>query len=63
MRNGKLNKTEIKTLYRAMDILDKWSDWQENHDSNVHPDTVLEAMQGRACLQSVACGYFMAYGD
>lgn len=32
MRNGKLNKQEIKTLYSAWEIAEKLEDWKYEHD-------------------------------
>lgn len=32
MRNGKLNKQEIKALYRAWEIAERLEDWKWEHD-------------------------------
>lgn len=48
MRNGRLNKTELKTLQRAWDIADAYADWKQDNDEEddafVYANNVAEAI-------------------
>lgn len=59
MRNGKLNKQELNTISRAMDILNVWIDFQEGCGIDSDNDIATN----RACVAVVGMVDFLEEYD
>ena len=57
MKNGRLNKREIETLERSAEILNRFCDWQEDHDRYDSEEFSLAAQGAGAISNLLPCLY------